>query len=209
MKTARIVRGRPSLSLRLGSSMPYLQSKAISITPVRVWCQSCASGGWHVLERSAEVCKEYVMGDAHLTAISREGSAMMGKSMVTCVCQQMHVPRAWPSVPAACGDSKEPTQDMRCEQSTQHPAARRSTCGSPRVHSVPPHHPATYYGSPPAGLTLKSDNCNVEACHLQHLCCLPEMLSAAWRGGVCFNIAVMLHDMGAHLDISMKAVWQR
>ena len=30
MKTARMVRGRPSLSLRLGSSMPYLQCKAVS-----------------------------------------------------------------------------------------------------------------------------------------------------------------------------------
>ena len=50
-------------------------------------CQSCATGGWQILEQSAE---ELTVGDAYLTAISREGSAMMGKSMVTCTCQQMH-----------------------------------------------------------------------------------------------------------------------
>ena len=38
MKTARMVRGRPSLSLRLGSSMPYLQCKAVSASHQSEWC---------------------------------------------------------------------------------------------------------------------------------------------------------------------------
>ena len=86
MNTARMVRGRPSLSLRLGSSMPYLRCKAkagFSITAVRIVSQSCAIVGWQILEDSAE---ELTIGVAYLTATSREGSAMMGKSMVTCTC---------------------------------------------------------------------------------------------------------------------------